>query len=257
MNRRSYLKSTAVGLGLGMLLQNEGNTKTLPDEYNKDAHRISINSNTITVETDHFPSRETQKANFSIEKYVEESSKTLNYHDQITREDDQKWIDNLINSFLPEYQYNDVWNMSKFTQKLEYSLDKESTSRFEYNRHPVETLVDGVGNCVDKSVLLYRILKNMGYNVGYVIVPRHMLLMIPRSQTYRSKLLQDKITPVIQKSDDFEYVFLEATYGKDPGIAEYSKDDIVYTYTENAGFSIGNLEVIPDHAKEVLEYITD
>lgn len=257
MNRRSYLKSTAVGLGLGILLQNKTNTKTLPESYNKESHSMNINSDTITVKTDHFPSRKKQKFNFSIEKYNEEARKTLNYHNQITREDDEKWINRLVDSFLPEYQYNDVWNMSRFTQNIEYSLDKESTSQFEYNRHPVETIVDGVGNCVDKSVLLYRILKTMGYNVGYVMVPRHILLMIPRRQTYRSKLLQNKITPVIQESNDFEYVFLEATYKKDPGIAGYTKDDIVYTYTEESGFSIGNLEAIPDHSKEVLEYIKD
>lgn len=61
-----------------------------------------------------------------------------------------------------------------YTQSLPYSYDSTSKGRDEYVRYPVETLVDGCGDCEDKSVLLAAILYEM--NIGFVLLmsPDHI-----------------------------------------------------------------------------------
>ena len=61
-----------------------------------------------------------------------------------------------------------------YVQSLPYSYDSTSKGKDEYVRYPVETLVDGCGDCEDKSVLLAAILYEM--NIGFVLLmaPDHM-----------------------------------------------------------------------------------
>jgi len=61
-----------------------------------------------------------------------------------------------------------------YVQSLPYSYDSTSKGKDEYVRYPVETLVDGCGDCEDKSVLLMAILHEM--NIGFVLLmaPDHM-----------------------------------------------------------------------------------
>ena len=61
-----------------------------------------------------------------------------------------------------------------YVQSLPYSYDSTSKGKDEYVRYPVETLVDGCGDCEDKSVLLAAILHEM--NIGFVLLmaPDHM-----------------------------------------------------------------------------------
>ncbi len=55
-----------------------------------------------------------------------------------------------------------------YVQTLPYSYDSTSKRVDEYVRYPVETLVDGCGDCEDKSLLLAAILHEM--NIGFVLL---------------------------------------------------------------------------------------
>ena len=73
-----------------------------------------------------------------------------------------------------------------YVQSLPYSYDSTSKGREEYVRYPIETLVDGCGDCEDKSVLLAAILHEM--NIGFVLLmaPDHMAVGVncePRRDT--------------------------------------------------------------------------
>ena len=73
-----------------------------------------------------------------------------------------------------------------YVQSLPYSYDSTSKGMTEYVRYPIETLVDGCGDCEDKSVLLAAILHEM--NIGFVLLmtPDHMAVGVncePRRDT--------------------------------------------------------------------------
>ena len=61
-----------------------------------------------------------------------------------------------------------------YVQSLPYSYDSVSKGRVEYVRYPIETLVDGCGDCEDKSVLLAAILYEMNIDFVLLMAPDHM-----------------------------------------------------------------------------------
>lgn len=65
-----------------------------------------------------------------------------------------------------------------FVQSLAYTSDSVTAGYDEYQRYPVETLVDRGGDCEDTAILLGAILEQMGYGVRGVLLPGHMALAI-------------------------------------------------------------------------------
>ena len=87
--------------------------------------------------------------------------------------------DDLIGGFRhirAEHRYSDdeyLELMTVFVQSLPY--DNESSAHPDtLSRFPVETIVDGIGDCDDKSVLLAGLLSREGYNVSLLLfIPEH------------------------------------------------------------------------------------
>jgi len=52
-------------------------------------------------------------------------------------------------------------------QAITYQLDPDGT---EYPRYPVETLVDGVGDCEDSAILYASIVRAFGYSAGVLLI---------------------------------------------------------------------------------------
>ena len=65
-----------------------------------------------------------------------------------------------------------------FVQSLEYTSDSVTAGFDEYQRYPVETLVDQGGDCEDTAILLGSLLKHMGHDVRGVLLPGHMALAV-------------------------------------------------------------------------------
>ncbi len=61
-----------------------------------------------------------------------------------------------------------------FIQSMEYALDIETKGVTEYPRFPVETLVEGGGDCEDTGILMASLLDIMGYNVSLIMLPNHL-----------------------------------------------------------------------------------
>lgn len=57
-----------------------------------------------------------------------------------------------------------------------------SSDEFEYPRFPVETLVDGVGDCEDTAVLLAALLQELEINVSLLRLPNHMAVGVSFSE---------------------------------------------------------------------------
>lgn len=97
---------------------------------------------------------------------------------------DRLCVQSLVASFREggiKASYTDRDNMNNvisFVQSLRYVSDRDSKGEQEYVRFPVETLVDGVGDCEDMAILAAAIIHEMGYDVMLVTLPEHMALAV-------------------------------------------------------------------------------
>lgn len=79
------------------------------------------------------------------------------------------FLDVLSNDFISlkekGYTNNEIVEIATlFVQSIEYETDESNT-----NRYPYETFYEEKGNCLDKSLILVGILKNLGYS-SYIIL---------------------------------------------------------------------------------------
>lgn len=97
---------------------------------------------------------------------------------------DDIYFKNLANNFKEAQQKYNLSNKEvlelaiNLVQSINYKSDKESKSRDDYFKYPLETLVDMNGDCEDTSILLAAILKEMGYEVILLNLPEHMAVGI-------------------------------------------------------------------------------
>jgi len=112
--------------------------------------------------------------------------------------------------------------MISFVQNMEYVSDPSSAGQGEYPKYPVETLVDGGGDCEDTSILMASLLESWGYNVSLLRLPNHMAVG-----------LEVNATGVHWTVNNVTYYYLETT-NDSWEIGEASK-----------GFSYEDAEVFP------------
>ncbi len=75
--------------------------------------------------------------------------------------------------------YEMVLEAINFVQKnIEYRTDMETKGVLEYPKYPIETLMEGCGDCEDTSVLLAAIIKEMNYGVILLAYDDHMAVGI-------------------------------------------------------------------------------
>ena len=70
-----------------------------------------------------------------------------------------------------------------FVQNLEYIPDDISTGYDEYPKYPLETLVDGGGDCEDTSILMASLLRELGYGVVLLAFSDHMAVGVKGENT--------------------------------------------------------------------------
>jgi len=79
--------------------------------------------------------------------------------------------------------YQTVSFILSFVQSLPYTEDDVTTGADDYPRYPIETLVDGGGDCEDTSFLFAGIIKELNYGVCLVNPPGHVAVGILGSET--------------------------------------------------------------------------
>ncbi|MCR4848722.1 MAG: hypothetical protein K5920_07750 [Bacteroidales bacterium] len=108
----------------------------------------------------------------------------------VLSEFDRDYIRNLVQSFRlggekqGYSETNHVYNVICFVQSLRYEYDIQSKHEEDYVRYPLETLVDGEGDCEDMVVLAASILYEMGYGVLLVNLPDHLALAVRCSEDF-------------------------------------------------------------------------
>ena len=102
----------------------------------------------------------------------------------VLSEYDRDYIREIVKSFRAggdEWGMSDidnVFNVVAFVQSLQYVSDESSRGEQDYVRYPIETLVDGIGDCEDMVILAATLLHEMGYSVLMVMLPEHLALAI-------------------------------------------------------------------------------
>lgn len=102
---------------------------------------------------------------------------SLDYSVYILSQSDKHVIQNILDYFRTIRRRNhlssvDFVNLvASFGQKLTYIPEE-----IEYPKYPVETLVDGGGDCEDKAILISKLLHQMGYNTALFFLPKHCAL---------------------------------------------------------------------------------
>ena len=69
--------------------------------------------------------------------------------------------------------YDEVSFLLAFVQSLPYTSDSVTTKYDEYPRFPIETLVDGGGDCEDTSILFATLVIILNYSAIFISPPEH------------------------------------------------------------------------------------
>ncbi|MCQ2078975.1 MAG: zinc-ribbon domain-containing protein [archaeon] len=79
-----------------------------------------------------------------------------------------------------------------------YVSDTEGYGQSEYYAYPLETLVNGFGDCEDTSIICAALWKALGYDVALVLLPQHMAAAVSLAEFkeptgYRAELVKDTL----------------------------------------------------------------
>jgi len=71
--------------------------------------------------------------------------------------------------------FNQAYNVLKFVQScIPYSYDKDTTGHDDWARYPIETLMEGAGDCEDVAILCAAVIARMGFQVVLLLYPKHV-----------------------------------------------------------------------------------
>ena len=135
-----------------------------------------------------------------------ERYQTTDYRGYLLHPLDDQYIEALLYEFNLIQVYEGLTEENKtdlvisFIQSMDYTLDTDSKGLTEYPRFPVETLVDGGGDCEDTGILMASLLDDMGYNVSLILLPDHLAVGV-----------EVNATGVNWVYDNVTYYYLETT----------------------------------------------
>lgn len=137
-----------------------------------------------------------EREHLAYEYRIEDAEIPVNFYSFILSDYDRPFIRELADRFV-ERAFTDLDKVNlamTFVQTIPYAFDDDSTGEDEYVRYPIETLVDGCGDCEDKVALLAAILYEMNIDFVLLALPEHLALAVrcdgvlaERYITYRNK----------------------------------------------------------------------
>ncbi len=95
---------------------------------------------------------------------------------------DDRYMEELVGLFKKlarKYDMNGLETIDfivSFVQNLPYTEDNVTSPYDEYPRFPLETLIEGGGDCEDTAILAATLLKELGHDVMLIRLPGHMAL---------------------------------------------------------------------------------
>lgn len=159
---------------------------------------------TLNVGTDLYEYYRNDREHLAYKYRFNEDETEPNYYGFMLSEHDRPVIRWLAREFYSRAasEEESIFLALTFVQSLPYAYDSDSKGEDEYMRYPVETLVDGYGDCEDKVALLAALLYEMDVDFILLVMPEHMAIGVHCDEVDipRYLLFQDK-----------KYYFLETT----------------------------------------------
>ena len=101
--------------------------------------------------------------------------------------------------------YNQAANVLNFVQGcIPYSFDKDTTGYEDWARYPIETLMDGTGDCEDVAILCASVIARLGFQVVLLLYPRHLAFGVAGADKLKGDYIRDP-------SNSRRYYYGEAT----------------------------------------------
>lgn len=121
-----------------------------------------------------------EREHLAYEYRIEDAETPVNFYSFILSDYDRPFIRELADRFAERAftDYDKVNLAMTFVQSFPYEYDNDSKGEDEYVRYPIETLVDGCGDCEDKVALLAAILYELGIDFVLLALPEHLALAV-------------------------------------------------------------------------------
>lgn len=265
MNRRSFLR-TSVLPALGVISLDK-NTTPIPNIKSPKIGSVEIKEDLNIIHRDLglFPAftgeslypTTVEVPISTYNKYKDESKSFFKYFNTLS---DDKFIQNIVDQILPPVNLdNPMVGLTMLIRREAYRKEYKDSSRLFYTRHPVETVIEGRGDCVDKALFLHSCLANLGYSVGYALLPNHLSVIVQRSdltnEFSKDAFIDDWITV-----NGTEYGYIEVVNTNkinDPLGEDDELEDIYFVDTLTDGFEVKNISSIPKHIEGSIQILFD
>ena len=168
-------------------------------EFNKKNYSISLNISKYLY--DYFRN---EREHLAYRYQFQDGELPPNYYSFMLSEHDRP----VMHALAEEFSRNAFTELDRinlalsFVQSLPYAHDVDTKSTDEYVRYPIETLVDGCGDCEDKVALLTALLYEMEVDFILLVLPEHMAIGVHCDEVEANQYLL---------FDDKRYYYLETT----------------------------------------------
>ncbi|MEM2205334.1 MAG: hypothetical protein QXF20_04785 [Candidatus Hadarchaeales archaeon] len=121
-------------------------------------------------------------------KWFRNRPRVRDYSEYVDNPADDQWISHLAglleNAVKGWGDFEKLDFVLSFVQGWPYTSDDVTTGYDEYPRYPIETIVDGGGDCEDTSILFASLVKALGYEVVLLLLEedRHMAVGVAISR---------------------------------------------------------------------------
>lgn len=135
---------------------------------------------TLNISEDLYGYYQNEREHLAYHYKIEKAEMPVNFYTFILSDYDRAVMQALASQFegMAISDYGRVNAAMTFVQSLPYAYDTDSKGEEEYVRYPVETLVDGCGDCEDKVMLLAAVLHEMDIDFILLSLPDHLALAV-------------------------------------------------------------------------------
>ena len=150
---------------------------TVRHEWACDGRNYSIE---LEISEELYDYYQNEREHLAYEYRIEDAETPVNFYSFILSDYDRPFIRELADRFAERAftDYDKVNLAMTFVQSFPYEYDNDSKGEDEYVRYPIETLVDGGGDCEDKVALLGALLYEMGIDYVLLSLPEHLALAV-------------------------------------------------------------------------------
>lgn len=132
------------------------------------------------------------------------------YYHYINDENNRALVQGLVDALrdvASDLHYNAdavAREIATFVQScIEYRSDMETTGQQDYPKYPIETLYERQWDCEDTSILMAAMLKEFGYEVGFLLLPSHVAVALRTTDDYEGG--------AYYQIGDKRYLYIEST----------------------------------------------